>query len=200
MCFLNDIFSIQDGRLKCGLPDRYVEARGNSLYTSAVHKQHTDEDAPLTQLFRKQRQKPGSGVLDVQCLHVGPTLVGLAIICSNQCLSLQVLRITDRADRDREYSLNAGRITERNRRSTSPRVSTTQSDELSGFEASMVLPSGIGISLVNNAHEELIYARLQGVQIHVEKKQKTYQLNGHVNQIQVHWCHRERCTHSRSPI
>jgi hypothetical protein len=43
----------------------------------------TANECPEAQNFRREQQKPGSGVLDVQCLHVGPTLV---------------VRITDHAD------------------------------------------------------------------------------------------------------
>lgn len=75
--------------MRCGLPDRYVELKGGNLVLSTTVEKPPENipsfnsGIPDNQLFQREQQKPGSGVLDVQCLHVGPTLV---------------VRITDHAD------------------------------------------------------------------------------------------------------
>lgn len=75
--------------MRCGLPDRYVELKGANLVLAKANEKISEsapistQGIPQTQHFQREQQKPGSGILDVQCLHVGPTLV---------------VRITDHAD------------------------------------------------------------------------------------------------------
>lgn len=53
------------------------------------------------------------------------------------------------------------------------------------LEVRLELPAGIGISLIRNQCEELIYALFKGVELTLLNKNENYQLNGHVNVIQV---------------
>ncbi|KAI6181931.1 hypothetical protein M3Y98_00882500 [Aphelenchoides besseyi] len=152
-----------DGRLHCGLLDRYVELRGASLFLSESPAQSAT--IPRVQLFRAKRQKPGSGVLDVQCLHVGPTLV---------------VRISDHSNRR-----SSGGSTTRNRTSSSFSVEEKIEPKTLTFDVRLEMPAGAGISLVNGQNEELIYARLRGVELLVVKKNQSYQLSGYVNAVQA---------------
>ncbi|KAK6050650.1 hypothetical protein COOONC_11845 [Cooperia oncophora] len=80
-----------DGRLWCeGLPNMAVTHQAPNIFLS---KNEADEDDVMpssSQVWRIQRQRPGSGTLEVECLHSGPTLV---------------VRITDREDRMRTLSM-----------------------------------------------------------------------------------------------
>jgi hypothetical protein len=53
------------------------------------------------------------------------------------------------------------------------------------LEVRFELPAGVGISLIRNQCEELIYAHFKGVELTLLNKNENYQLNGHVNVIQV---------------
>lgn len=44
---------------------------------------------------------------------------------------------------------------------------------------------GIGLSFISESHEELIYARFQGIVLHVNRQGLTYQIAGSVEVIQV---------------
>uniref|UniRef100_A0A915ER72 Fragile site-associated protein C-terminal domain-containing protein n=1 Tax=Ditylenchus dipsaci TaxID=166011 RepID=A0A915ER72_9BILA len=186
----------KDDRIKCNLPNRYVEAKNSTLFLSPRAQTSSpsqssryfpdpgliESNVKSSQYFRRQRQKPGSGVLDVQCLHVGPTLV---------------VRITDRADHGRalEALVNKKASTTSITRSKSipsfggPGLLEEQSQAGGqtplSFNATLDMKAGIGVSLINNAHEELIYLRFKGVKMHVLKQADTYQFNGHVDTLQA---------------
>lgn len=49
----------------------------------------------------------------------------------------------------------------------------------------MTMRSGIGISLVNGSHEELLYARFGGIVLSARRLDETYQMTGSVDVIQV---------------
>ena len=56
------------------------------------------------------------------------------------------------------------------------------------FKLHLVLPAGVGLSLVSAQAEELIYARLCGVEAQLCESKGTYTLSGYVNVIQVRRC------------
>lgn len=58
----------------------------------------------------------------------------------------------------------------------------------SSFEVHLDLPAGLGISLVRNQCEELVYALFKGVELNLVQCENKYQINGHVNVIQVFDC------------
>ncbi|KAI6230488.1 Ricin B-type lectin domain-containing protein [Aphelenchoides fujianensis] len=151
-----------DGRLRCGLAGRFVELRGHSL------------------LFRKERQKPGSGVLDVHCLHVGPTLV---------------VRIVDHADTLRAAAQSTRGMRQKSLDDEQPgrrrhNVSTS-SEEAVGrlkertLDARLEMPAGVDVSLVSGQSEELVYAHLRGVELVVMRAGATFQLSGYVAAFQA---------------
>ena len=53
------------------------------------------------------------------------------------------------------------------------------------FETNIQMLSGIGISIINRSHEELVYIRLQGIQMHLQRHNGTYLFSGNVNVVQV---------------
>lgn len=65
-----------DERLCCKLPNFYVEAKNSMLFLNCQQQQQTSKISIKNSIrFKMQRQRPGSGILMVNCLHVGPTLV-----------------------------------------------------------------------------------------------------------------------------
>uniref|UniRef100_A0A8L8KNU0 Ricin B-type lectin domain-containing protein n=1 Tax=Heligmosomoides polygyrus TaxID=6339 RepID=A0A8L8KNU0_HELPZ len=144
-----------DGRLWCqGLPDMSVTYRAPDILLAKNHPSDIDVTADSSQVWRIQRQRPGSGTLEVECLHNGPTLV---------------VRITDREDRMRTMSM----------------PSITRLNKPVGLEINVTMRSGIGISLVNGSHEELLYARFGGIVLSARRLDETYQMTGSVDVIQI---------------
>ena len=182
-----------DGRLACELKDMYVENVGKSKVVLSKVRTEAPRSSfgiPITQQFVGQYQKPGSGILDVECLHVGPTLV---------------VQITDRVDQNGAVNLPTSSIVSKlsdgQIRSKSPPRRTVLSQRITrerqdsgtylspdipwNIDAEIKMAAGIGISLISGHNEELIYARFQGVQMHLCRIEATYQVTGHVNLIQV---------------
>ncbi|KAI6230473.1 Ricin B-type lectin domain-containing protein [Aphelenchoides fujianensis] len=167
-----------DGRLRCGLAGRFVELRGHSL---VLGEEAADGERPApAQLFRKERQKPGSGVLDVHCLHVGPTLV---------------VRIVDHADTLRAAAQSTRGMRQKSLDDEQPgrrrhNVSTS-SEEAVGrlkertLDARLEMPAGVDVSLVSGQSEELVYAHLRGVELVVMRAGATFQLSGYVAAFQA---------------
>lgn len=180
----------------CGLTNSYVEAKGSMLFLTCKQQQtisNNNSKVGLTNYygndcekilktiinadtpqfrFKMQHQRPGSGILEVVCLHVGPTLV---------------VRIEDKMDRILKQAKNlpyqmynktniTGKLKEKN---------TYEKQQTISFNATLNMHSGIGISLINKVPEELIYFQLQGVKIHVLKQNQTYQFNGYIDLVQV---------------
>ncbi|KAI6238683.1 Ricin B-type lectin domain-containing protein [Aphelenchoides fujianensis] len=168
-----------DGRLRCGLAGRFVELRGHSL---VLGDEAAGGERPTpAQLFRKERQKPGSGVLDVHCLHVGPTLV---------------VRIVDHADALRAAAQSTRGLRQKSLDDEQPErrrhdASTSSADEAVGrptertLDARLEMPAGVGVSLVSGQSEELVYAHLRGVELVVMRAGATFQLSGYVAAFQA---------------
>ncbi|KJH48828.1 hypothetical protein DICVIV_05018 [Dictyocaulus viviparus] len=141
-----------DGHLLCqGFSDMAVTYHTPNIILSK-RKDSNDEDIS-SQIWRIQRQRPGSGTLDVECLHSGPTLV---------------VRITDREN-------------------STQSLSSTISEAVTSvaLDINVTMKSGIGISLINGSHEELIYARFGGIMIAAQHLEDTYQLTASVDVIQI---------------
>uniref|UniRef100_A0A1I7TSK2 Ricin B-type lectin domain-containing protein n=1 Tax=Caenorhabditis tropicalis TaxID=1561998 RepID=A0A1I7TSK2_9PELO len=113
-----------------------------------------EDGVAVTQIWKVQRQRPGSGTLGVEFLHSGPTVV---------------IRIIDREFQTRAIS--------------EPTIQTA--GKLDVLDLSITMRSGIGISVVNGLQEELIYAHFGGIAISARRVDKTYQMTGSVDVIQV---------------
>uniref|UniRef100_A0AC34FAX8 Vitellogenin n=1 Tax=Panagrolaimus sp. ES5 TaxID=591445 RepID=A0AC34FAX8_9BILA len=171
-----NIKGLQEGTLACGVKDMAVEVIGRN---NLILSKQKSEYVPKSQKFNIQRQKPGSGVLDVECLHVGPTLVVRISDHSDTALPLMLLNENFGAKKSRSSSPASSVLSQRR-----SRASMEQSNQYFNIDGE-ISPINIGISIVNNIAEELIYARFQGVQMHFCRIDKTYQITGHVNTIQA---------------
>ncbi|RCN34773.1 hypothetical protein ANCCAN_19384 [Ancylostoma caninum] len=144
-----------DGRLYCqGLSDMAVTYRAPEILMTKCDSNSSDALDPASQIWRIQRQRPGSGTLEVECLHNGPTLV---------------VRITDREDRMRTMSM----------------PSILKPIRPAGLEMNVTMRAGLGISLVNGCHEELLYARFEGIVLSAKRLEETYLMTGSVDKIQI---------------
>ncbi|MCP9261503.1 Zn-dependent carboxypeptidase [Dirofilaria immitis] len=127
-----------------------------------------ENGVPLEQMWELQSQLPGSGVLDVECLHRGPTLV---------------VRITDR---EKPYEAHAiHRPGQLFHLQSSSNACETKFNNVWNFEINVSMRNGIGLSFINGYHEELIYARFQGIVLHMNRQGPTYQITGSVEVIQA---------------
>ncbi|KHN71207.1 hypothetical protein Tcan_02414 [Toxocara canis] len=108
----------------------FVEGRRSEVllatpnFTSPLNR----EGIPLAQIWELQSQRPGSGVLDVECLHKGPTLV---------------IRITDRTNPELRVG---GCGSESNLNYYSSAYSRTRSDQQSdswNFETNISMRNGL---------------------------------------------------------
>ncbi|VDN01283.1 unnamed protein product [Thelazia callipaeda] len=154
----------QGNQLRCLVEGMFVEARKADVVLAAPNKKSTLNAAgiPIEQVWELQSQRPGSGVLDVECLHKGPTLV---------------VRITDRARLhnsvkehcDQTYYLKSLSV-----------HSNANMNSGCNFDLNISMRNGIGLSFINGLHEELIYARFQGIVLHINRQSSTYQVTGSV--------------------
>lgn len=78
---------LQEKQLRCKVEGMFVEARRTEVVLAALNKNapHNRQGVPLQQAWELQSQRPGSGVLDVECLHRGPTLVIFLSISFKNC-------------------------------------------------------------------------------------------------------------------
>ncbi|KAL3994358.1 hypothetical protein ACH3XW_21415 [Acanthocheilonema viteae] len=157
-------------QLCCKVEGMFVEARKTEVVLSIPNKksQLNKKGVPLEQIWELQSQLPGSGILDVECFHKGPTLV---------------VRITDRKKPYQAHAVH---------RSGQPHylqplfgTCETNFNNLCNFEVNVSMRNGVGLSFINGLHEELIYARFQGIVLHVNRQGSTYQITGSVEVIQA---------------
>ncbi|GMT14509.1 hypothetical protein PFISCL1PPCAC_5806 [Pristionchus fissidentatus] len=108
------------------------------------------------QMLAFSRMRPGSGSLHVTTVHEGPSLV---------------VRIVDEED-----SMGGG---------GRPSLSTLSHPPPPSMDINLQLKSGVGLSLINSAHEELVYLRLSGLQLYGKKSGDSMQLTASVDHIQM---------------
>ncbi|NP_001348705.1 Ricin B-type lectin domain-containing protein [Caenorhabditis elegans] len=113
-----------------------------------------EDGVAVTQIWKVQRQRPGSGTLGVEFLHSGPTVL---------------IRITDREFQTRAVS--------------EPMIQAA--NKLAVLDVSITMRGGLGISVVNGLQEELIYAHFGGIVVSARRVDKTYQMTGSVDVIQI---------------
>lgn len=59
------------------------------------------------------------------------------------------------------------------------------SSGLLSFNVTLFIPAGIGVSVISNRDEEIIYLLFRGVKMHLLKQDNNYQFNTHVDCVQV---------------
>uniref|UniRef100_A0A0N5BT94 Ricin B-type lectin domain-containing protein n=1 Tax=Strongyloides papillosus TaxID=174720 RepID=A0A0N5BT94_STREA len=147
-----------DGRFSCGLSNGYLMKSIQNYLTMGFSRNINT----LVCSFKRIYQKEGTGILNVQCSHVGPTLV---------------VRISFPD-------------------TIQPRESSVSSSSDQKIELNILIPNGIGISLINAAHEELFYGRLKDNQLNgaqnfnfffcqsTEEKERLSKINENLSQDQ----------------
>uniref|UniRef100_A0A0K0EZ74 Vacuolar protein sorting-associated protein 13D (inferred by orthology to a human protein) n=1 Tax=Strongyloides venezuelensis TaxID=75913 RepID=A0A0K0EZ74_STRVS len=136
-----------EGRFSCGLSNRYL-MKGIQNYLTMGFSRNLNT---LVCSFKRIYQKEGTGILNVQCSHVGPTLV-------------VKISFPD---------------------TIQPKESSVPSSDDQKIELNILIPNGIGISLINAAHEELFFGRLKGVYLNLIKNNSSYMCTFNVHSIQI---------------
>lgn len=157
-------------QLRCKVEGMFVEARKTEVVLAIPNKKSilNKKGIPLEQIWELQSQLPGSGILDVECFHRGPTLV---------------VRITDRQKSCQTPAMyRSGQLFHLQPPSSG---CETNFNNVWNFELNVSMQNGIGLSFINGLHEELIYARFQGIVLHVNRQGPTYQITGSVEVIQA---------------
>uniref|UniRef100_A0AAF5PWJ8 Ricin B-type lectin domain-containing protein n=2 Tax=Wuchereria bancrofti TaxID=6293 RepID=A0AAF5PWJ8_WUCBA len=157
-------------QLRCKVEGMFVEARRTEVVLAIPNKKSilNKKGIPLEQIWELQSQLPGSGILDVECFHRGPTLV---------------VRITDRQKSCQTHAMyRSGQLFHLQPPSNG---CETNFNNVWNFELNVSMQNGIGLSFINGLHEELIYARFQGIVLHVNRQGPTYQITGSVEVIQA---------------
>uniref|UniRef100_A0A183EDE0 SHR-BD domain-containing protein n=1 Tax=Gongylonema pulchrum TaxID=637853 RepID=A0A183EDE0_9BILA len=158
-------------QLRCKIEGMFVEARKTEVVLAAPNKNspRSRNGVPVEQVWELQSQRPGSGILDVECLYRGPTLV---------------VRITDRAKPYRAVQ-RFHQAPELLLACAAAAADGPGCSKVCDFEVNVSMRNGIGLSFINGLHEELIYARFQGIVLHVNRQGRTHQITGSVEVIQA---------------
>uniref|UniRef100_A0A183EI52 Ricin B-type lectin domain-containing protein n=1 Tax=Gongylonema pulchrum TaxID=637853 RepID=A0A183EI52_9BILA len=158
-------------QLRCKIEGMFVEARKTEVVLAAPNKNspRSRNGVPVEQVWELQSQRPGSGILDVECLYRGPTLV---------------VRITDRAKPYRAVQ-RFHQAPELLLACAAAAADGPGCSRVCDFEVNVSMRNGIGLSFINGLHEELIYARFQGIVLHVNRQGRTHQITGSVEVIQA---------------
>ncbi|CEF67763.1 Vacuolar protein sorting-associated protein 13D [Strongyloides ratti] len=137
----------EEGRFSCGISNGYL-ARNikNFLVISSIQNYNTTDS-----IFKRMYQKEGTGVLNVQCSHIGPTLVVRIFFPDS-------------------HHMNESLVSNNNEQK---------------YEINILIPNGIGFSLINASHEELFYGRFKGVYLNLIKNNNSYMCSFNVHTVQI---------------
>ncbi|XP_042334804.1 vacuolar protein sorting-associated protein 13D isoform X2 [Sceloporus undulatus] len=165
-------WSFRDGKLVCGMHGLVVQAKGGraGLRDGAEVVLGPDTSmemlgpVPPEQQFINQKMRPGSGVLVVRVIPDGPT---------------RVLQITDfNQRRNDRFSYEGDEMEQDLRRLKNP-------DTEQELEVQLKLEGGIGLSLVNKAPEELVFASFTGINVHFTQLSASQVLELSIQDVQV---------------
>ncbi|XP_077787399.1 intermembrane lipid transfer protein VPS13D isoform X3 [Podarcis muralis] len=165
-------WSFRDGKLVCGMHGLVVQAKGGiaGLHDGAEVVLGPDTSlemlgpVPPEQQFVNQKMRPGSGVLVVRVIPDGPT---------------RVLQITDfNQRRNDRFSYEGDELEHDLRKLKNP-------DTEQELEVQLKLEGGIGLSLVNKAPEELVFASFTGINVHFTQLSTGQVLELSIQDIQV---------------
>ncbi|XP_044308193.1 vacuolar protein sorting-associated protein 13D isoform X3 [Varanus komodoensis] len=163
-------WSFRDGKLVCGMHGLVVQAKGGvkGLQDGAEVVLGPDTallgPVPPEQQFINQKMRPGSGILAVRVIPDGPT---------------RVLQITDfNQRRNDRFSYEGDELEQDLRKLRNP-------DTEEELEVQLKLEGGVGLSLVNKAPEELIFASFTGIHLHFTQLSTSQMLELSVQDVQV---------------
>ncbi|XP_025027200.1 vacuolar protein sorting-associated protein 13D isoform X1 [Python bivittatus] len=165
-------WSFRDGKLLCGMHGLAVQAKGGraGLRDGAEVVLGPDTSlellspVPPEQQFINQKMRPGSGALAVQVIPDGPT---------------RVLQITDFNQRRNDRLSYEGEELDQDL------WKLKNPDLEQELEVQLKLEGGIGLSLVNKAPEELIFASFTGINVHFTQLSASQVLELSIQDVQV---------------
>ncbi|XP_063001312.1 intermembrane lipid transfer protein VPS13D isoform X9 [Elgaria multicarinata webbii] len=165
-------WSFREGKLVCGMHGLVVQAKGGiaGLHDGAEVVLGPDTSlemlgpVPPEQQFINQKMRPGSGILAVRVIPDGPT---------------RVLQITDfNQRRNDRFSYEGDELEQDLRKLKNP-------DTEQELEVQLKLEGGIGLSVVNKAPEELIFASFTGINVHFTQLSTNQVLELSIQDVQV---------------
>ncbi|XP_054856929.1 intermembrane lipid transfer protein VPS13D isoform X2 [Eublepharis macularius] len=168
-------WSFRDGKLVCGMHGLVVQAKGgrSGLRDGAEVVLGSDTSletlslVPPEQQFINQKMRPGSGVLVARVIPDGPT---------------RVLQITDfNQRRNDRFSYEGDELLMLEQDLGKLKNLDTQQE----LEVQLKLEGGIGLSLVNKAPEELIFASFTGINVHFTQQSSSQVLELSIQDVQV---------------
>ncbi|KAK9392132.1 vacuolar protein sorting-associated protein 13D [Crotalus adamanteus] len=165
-------WSFRDGKLLCGMHGLAVQAKGGRAGLRDGAEVVLGPDTSLEQLgpvppdqqFINQKMRPGSGALAVQVIPDGPT---------------RVLQITDFNQRRNDRLSYEGEELDQDL------WKLKNPDLEQELEVQLKLEGGIGLSLVNKAPEELIFATFIGINVHFTQLSASQVLELSIQDVQV---------------
>uniref|UniRef100_A0ABI7ZSY5 UBA domain-containing protein n=1 Tax=Felis catus TaxID=9685 RepID=A0ABI7ZSY5_FELCA len=168
-------WSFREGKLTCGLHGLVVQAKGglSGLFDGAEVVLGPDTSmellgpVPPEQQFINQKMRPGSGMLSIRVIPDGPT---------------RALQITDFSQRKSDRSsYEAGELPVTEQEVQKLKNPDTEQE----LEVLVKLEGGIGLSLINKAPEELVFASLTGINVHYTQLATSHMLELSIQDVQV---------------
>ncbi|XP_030180697.1 vacuolar protein sorting-associated protein 13D isoform X7 [Lynx canadensis] len=168
-------WSFREGKLTCGLHGLVVQAKGglSGLFDGAEVVLGPDTSmellgpVPPEQQFINQKMRPGSGMLSIRVIPDGPTR------------ALQITDFSQRKSDRSSYEVGELPVTEQEvQKLKNP-------DTEQELEVLVKLEGGIGLSLINKAPEELVFASLTGINVHYTQLATSHMLELSIQDVQV---------------
>ncbi|XP_049474024.1 intermembrane lipid transfer protein VPS13D isoform X6 [Panthera uncia] len=165
----------REGKLTCGLHGLVVQAKGglSGLFDGAEVVLGPDTSmellgpVPPEQQFINQKMRPGSGMLSIRVIPDGPTR------------ALQITDFSQRKSDRSSYEVGELPVTEQEvQKLKNP-------DTEQELEVLVKLEGGIGLSLINKAPEELVFASLTGINVHYTQLATSHMLELSIQDVQV---------------
>ncbi|KAG1679364.1 Vacuolar protein sorting-associated protein 13D [Nymphon striatum] len=171
----------EDGRLCCAYNNMYVQANdgfyglkaGNEVVlglSQPVSHARMTNGIPVEQAVERQRFRSGSGVLSVSVVPDGPTRV-LRIVAVPKSSSENDFVVVE----ERNCEVDVGEISSNNP------VKSKQFE----FQLDVQLNGGIGLSLINSVHEELVYCILFFIEMNYVRHPSNHTFKMTIENLQV---------------
>ncbi|XP_071476556.1 intermembrane lipid transfer protein VPS13D-like [Diadema antillarum] len=182
----------KDGRLRCHDSNHVVQPKygiiglkeGSPLILKPGGRMDaSQEDIPLEQVISRQKNLPGSGDLSVRVVADGPTRVLLIMDSWRQASRPAVPSAIPGSSVD-SFEL----VELKQQQSPMEEISSREPSSSKGskeLEIAVWLKEGIGLSLVNQVPEELVYISLFGIDVHYVQTVKEVDLNASVSSVQI---------------
>ncbi|XP_054721064.1 intermembrane lipid transfer protein VPS13D-like [Uloborus diversus] len=182
-----------DGRLCCGYPNLYVQAkdgfkglrRGNDVVLGPslpVSFFTLKNGIPLEQAISRMKLRGGSGVLTVKVVPDGPT-------CVLQISDIQKQTMTVRSSPATDWVVVEEQKSKTNHNFQQNLDSSNHDSSAANNNIEVVInlkfSRGLGLSLVNHLSEELIYVWLHNITVEYTRASSLHTLCGSIKDIQI---------------